>query len=121
MVFLCPLSGIGVSNFYPVRQELELQKVMQEYKIVFNSFSHFCTMRYKESAKLTIISNGLNHKIGSLSADFVRFMMWGNKNQALRSGMPAALEPHILLEILRFLSCLRSKLLTTNRAYRRYK
>lgn len=51
---------------------------------------------------LCMLSDGLNGKIWSLSADFARFMVWRNENQALPLGMPAALEPHTLLEILRF-------------------
>ncbi len=51
---------------------------------------------------LCMLSDGLNGKIGSLSADIARFMVWRNENQALPLGMPAALEPRTLLEILRF-------------------
>ena len=50
---------------------------------------------------LCMISDGLNSKVGSLSADFVRFMVWTNEESQIPL-MPDVLKPHNLLEFTRF-------------------
>lgn len=52
---------------------------------------------------LCVVSDGLNSKVGSLSADFVRFMVWKNEESNTQMPlMPDVLKPHNLLEFTRF-------------------
>ena len=52
---------------------------------------------------LCMISDGLNSKVGSLSGDFVRFMVWKNEESNTQMPlMPDVLKPHNLLEFTRF-------------------
>ena len=52
---------------------------------------------------LCMVSDGLNSKVGSLSADFVRFMVWKNEESNTQMPlMPDVLKPHNLLEFTRF-------------------
>lgn len=50
---------------------------------------------------LCMVSDGLNSKVGSLSADFTRFMVWKNEESQIPL-MPDVLKPHNLLEFTRF-------------------
>lgn len=50
---------------------------------------------------LCMVSDGLNSKVGSLSGDFVRFMVWKNEESQMPL-MPDVLKPHNLLEFTRF-------------------
>ncbi|MGI0406997.1 type I restriction endonuclease [Helicobacter himalayensis] len=50
---------------------------------------------------LCMVGDGLNSKVGSLSADFVRFMVWKNEDKP-HTQMPEVLQPHNLLEFMRF-------------------
>ena len=50
-----------------------------------------------------MVSDGLNSKVGSLSGDFVRFMVWKNEESNTQMPlMPDVLKPHNLLEFTRF-------------------
>ncbi|WP_336524344.1 type I restriction endonuclease subunit R [Helicobacter japonicus] len=52
---------------------------------------------------LCMVSDGLNSKVGSLSGDFVRFMVWKNEESNTQMPlMPDVLKPHNLLEFTRF-------------------
>ncbi|WP_273211625.1 type I restriction endonuclease subunit R [Helicobacter rodentium] len=52
---------------------------------------------------LCMVSDGLNSKVGSLSEDFVRFMVWKNEESNTQIPlMPDVLKPHNLLEFTRF-------------------
>ncbi|WP_334088596.1 type I restriction endonuclease subunit R [Helicobacter typhlonius] len=56
------------------------------------------------SNALCMVSDGLNSKVGSLSADFTRFMVWKNedKTNTQMPKIPDVLKPHNLLEFTRF-------------------
>ncbi|WP_300856328.1 type I restriction endonuclease subunit R [uncultured Helicobacter sp.] len=56
------------------------------------------------SNALCMVSDGLNSKVGSLSADFTRFMVWKNedKTDTQMPQIPDVLKPHNLLEFTRF-------------------
>ncbi|WP_297812436.1 type I restriction endonuclease subunit R [uncultured Helicobacter sp.] len=56
------------------------------------------------SNALCMVSDGLNSKVGSLSADFTRFMVWNNedKTDTQMPQIPDVLKPHNLLEFTRF-------------------
>ncbi len=51
---------------------------------------------------LCVLSDGLNSKVGSLSADFTRFMRWRSEDKSLLLEILEVLKPCTLLEILRF-------------------
>lgn len=52
---------------------------------------------------LCVLSDGLNSKVGSLSTDFTRFMVWKNEESNTQMPlMPDVLKPHNLLEFTRF-------------------
>ncbi|WP_334089121.1 type I restriction endonuclease subunit R, partial [Helicobacter typhlonius] len=56
------------------------------------------------SNALCMVSDGLNSKVGSLSADFTRFMVWKDedKTDTQMPQIPDVLKPHNLLEFTRF-------------------
>lgn len=56
------------------------------------------------SNALCMVSDGINSKVGSLSADFTRFMVWKNedKTNTQMPQIPDVLKPHNLLEFTRF-------------------
>ncbi len=56
------------------------------------------------SNALCMVSDGLNSKVGSLSADFTRFMVWKDedKTNTQMPQIPDVLKPHNLLEFTRF-------------------
>lgn len=56
------------------------------------------------SNALCMVSDGLNSKVGSLSADFTRFMVWKNedKTNTQMPQIPDVLKPHNLLEFTHF-------------------
>lgn len=64
---------------------------------------------------LCVLSDGLNSKVGSLSADFMRFMRWRSEDKSLPLEILEVLKPRTLLEILRFFVVFEKQTLSDKR------